>query len=66
MTEARIKDHTAHLQKLQQEAKSNDFKSGKALIDYLVMYKKAENAEVILSNGIKICENHTSQLNSSK
>jgi hypothetical protein len=59
MAEVRIKDHVLHLQTLKANAKVNDFLSLKALIDYLVMYKKAESSEVILSKGILICENHT-------
>lgn len=34
----------------------------KALIDYLVLYRAAENAEIILEKGVYICDNYTNKI----
>jgi len=38
----------------------------KALIDYLVLYRAAENAEIILEKGVYICDNYTNKIEESK
>ena len=54
-----IDNHAGYLEKLTHQAKSNNFDALKALIDYLVLYRAGENAEVILETGVYICDTYT-------
>ena len=63
MSESKIiLNHSVHLKTLIAHADSKSMKDCKELIDYLILYKAANHAELILQKGIEFCEIHSSSI----